>query len=74
VTDEGQVSFWWGSISPSASQISGSYGRLRKTVPAQVFPIRFASDVPIIGGEVSGELPGFLHLEDLRTRRTRAVR
>jgi hypothetical protein len=73
VTDAGQVLFWWGSILPPAAEISRSYQRLGKAAHARVFPIQFSSDVSILGGPIQGELPGFLHLEDWETGRTRVV-
>ena len=53
--------------------LSDSYALLKKTSPAQVFPIKFESDVPIVGGRVVGEVLGFLILEDFKTMRTRVV-
>lgn len=73
VTAEGQVLFWWGSIEPPRSEITGFYHRLGKGSPAQVFPLEFASDVPLIGGPVRGHLPGFLVLEDWGSGRLRVV-
>lgn len=73
ITDDGQVMFWCGVISPSADEIERSYRRLGKSSASQVFPIAFHSDIALVGGEVKGELPGFLILEDFRTGRTRTV-
>lgn len=73
VTGSGQVPFWWGTILPPQEEIARSYQRLGRTSPAHVFPIRFSSDVPIVGGAVSGDVPGFIHLEDWKTGRTRVV-
>jgi hypothetical protein len=74
VTAEGQVLFWWGSILPTAMEVSKSYARLGTTSHTDVFPIQFSSDVPILGGPIEGELPGFLHLEDWKTGRTKVVK
>jgi hypothetical protein len=74
VTGEGQVLFWWGSILPPAAEVSQSYQRLGGTAHSHVFPIQFSSDVPILGGPIEGELPGFLHLEDWKTGRTKVVK
>ncbi len=73
VVGAGQVSFWCGLVSPDPEQIAESYRRLGKSSPAQVFPLRFEADVPLIGGPIRGELPGFLVLEDLDAMRTRIV-
>ena len=69
----GQVSFWCGIVVPPPEHISKSYALLGKASPKQVFPLRFRSDVPLVGGPVSGEVPGFMVLEDFKTRRTRVV-
>jgi hypothetical protein len=73
ITAEGQVLFWWGSIEPPRSDIAASYRRLGKTLPRQVFPLEFSSDVPLIDGPLHGQLPGFLVLEDWQSGRTRIV-
>ena len=74
VTDDGQVLFWWGVIEPGPAELNDLYRRLGKASQSEVFPIRFASDVPIAGGPLLGEVPGFMVLEDLRTNRIRLVR
>jgi hypothetical protein len=63
VTAAGQVAFWHGMHAPTPDEIAESYQRLGKSSPDQVFPIRFESEVDIVGGAVRGELPGFLVLE-----------
>ena len=73
VVPGGQVSFWCGTIAPPPEDIAKSYSLLGKTSPEHVFPLRFESDVPLIGGPVAGEVPGFLILDDLETMRTRVV-
>ena len=73
VVSEGQVSFWCGMIEPEPSVIAESYTRLGKSLGSQVFPLRFESDVLLVGGPVIGELPGFMVLEDFKTMRTRVV-
>ena len=55
VTEAGQVGFWCGMCQPDAAR---SYQLLGRT--ASVFPIRFESAVPLIGGVVTGSIPGFL--------------
>jgi hypothetical protein len=73
VTGAGQVSFWCGILAPEPTYIAESYARLGKSAAAQVFPLRFESDVALIGGSISGELPGFMVLKDFKTMRTRVV-
>ena len=72
VTDRGQVRFWCGTSVPSAKRLAHSYDLLGKE-PKQVFPVHFASDVELVGGPVTGSVPGFLVLEDFQTRRTSTV-
>jgi hypothetical protein len=74
VVEGGQVSFWCGTLAPEPSQVAASYARLGKSSASEVFPVRFESDVELVGGPVAGELPGFLVLEDFRTMRTRVVK
>jgi hypothetical protein len=71
VGSEGQVSFWRGMLALRPEDLSDSYALLGRASPAQVFPIKFESDVPIAGGPVLGEVPGFVILEDFKTMRTR---
>ena len=73
VVPGGQVSFWRGMLELGPEELSTSYALLEKTSPAQVFPIKFESDVSIAGGPVVGEVPGFLILEDFKTMRVRVV-
>ncbi len=70
---KGQVSFWCGMVQPDPARLAESYTVLGKASAAQVFPIRFESDVAFAGGPVSGEVPGFLVLEDFETMRTKVV-
>jgi hypothetical protein len=74
VVDGGQVSFWCGMIAPEPADVSASYARLGKSSASDIFPLRFASDVELVGGPVTGELPGFLVLEDFTTMKTRIVK
>jgi len=69
----GQVSFWRGMLALRPEDLSNSYALLKRASPAQVFPIKFESDVPIAGGPVVRQVPGLLILEDFKTMRTRVV-
>jgi len=69
----GQVSFWYGMMAPEPAHIEQSYARLGKSSPSQVFPLRFNAQVPMVGGPVAGEIPGFLVLEDFSSMRTRVL-
>jgi len=73
VVSGGQVSFWCGMVVPSHDLISSKYALLGKSAPSQVFPLRFESDVTLVGGPIAGEIPGFVVLEDFRTMRTSVV-
>ena len=72
VTDRGQVRLWCGAVAPSSKRLAESYEWLGKDAE-HVFPLRFESDVELVGGPVKGSVPGFLVLEDFQTRRTRTV-
>ena len=74
ITDRGQVVFWCGTLAPSAVEIGASYKRLGKSSATEVFPVKFESTVPIHGGALRGELPGFLVLDDFESMRTRVVK
>ena len=62
VTAKGNVSFWYGRRKPSAELISQAYETLGKE-SAGVFPVRFTSDVEVVGGPVTGTINGFMHGE-----------
>ncbi|HEX4141045.1 MAG TPA: hypothetical protein VHY09_11900 [Candidatus Methylacidiphilales bacterium] len=69
ITPQGQVIFWMGV---SRGDTGPLYQKLGKGA-AQIFPIAFKSDVPLVGGVVFGSIPGFLHLVDLKTGRVEIV-
>jgi hypothetical protein len=73
VVQDGQVSFWCGMVSPTLEHISKSYALLGKASSTHVFPLRFESDVALVGGPIAGDVPGFVVLEDFRTMRTRVI-
>ena len=60
VTDQGTVCFWQGIFAPSQADIAIDFANLGKDSPAQVFPIQFSSEVPLVGGTVHGQIPGFM--------------
>jgi len=59
-TIDGQVPFWCGVVKPSRETLKGFYKLLGRSAD-KVFPILFSSDVELVGGQVSGELEGFLN-------------
>jgi hypothetical protein len=73
VVEGGQVSFWCGMVTPTPEHIATCYALLGRASSAHVFPLRFESDVALVGEPVAGEVPGFLILEDFATMRTRVV-
>lgn len=73
VVPDGQVSFWCGIMEPEPSALAIAYARLGKTSAADVFPLMYESDVPIVGGPIVGTVPGFLVIEDSKTMRTRVI-
>ncbi|XHS80447.1 hypothetical protein ACFJGW_10855 [Burkholderiaceae bacterium UC74_6] len=70
VVADGQVFFWCGMVKPSPEHVSRSYALLGKTSAAEVFPLRFESNVPLACGPILGVVPGFVVLEDFNTMRT----
>lgn len=74
VVPGGQVSFWCGTLAPEPTQIAASYTRLGKSSASEIFPLRFESDVELVGGRVTGEVPGFLVLEDFNVMKTKIVK
>ena len=72
ITDRGQVRFWCGTGAFDSKRLARSYEVLGKDAQ-RVFPLRFESEVEMVGGPVRGSLPGFLILEDFQTRKTRTV-
>ncbi|KAA0225917.1 hypothetical protein FCG40_05485 [Fimbriimonadia bacterium ATM] len=73
VTDGGPVSFWYGVVAPDQAEIAAAYACLGKSSPLEVFPLTYQSEVELVGGPVSGVVPGFLVMEDSETRRTRVI-
>jgi hypothetical protein len=73
ITPRGQVGFWCGLRAPDSTVIEQDYRSLGRQ-PEKVFPVRFQSDIPLSCGELGGEIPGFLVIEDLKTRRIRVVK
>jgi hypothetical protein len=65
VTPEGQVMFWYGMVAPTREVMAEVYRKLGAGA-AGVFPVRYASDVPLATGPISGELAGFYYLVDKR--------
>ena len=61
-------------MSQPPADLDARYARLGKATASEVFPIRFAADVPVVNGPFAGEIEGFMVLDDLRSRRTRALR
>jgi hypothetical protein len=74
ICGKGQISFWCGMLEPKSTEISENYARLGKSSADQVFPLRFKSDVDLIGGSISGELPGFIVLDDFKSMSTRVIK
>jgi hypothetical protein len=62
ITQQGQVPFWCGAFKPTSEELVQNYGRLGRSAE-RVFPLRFTSEVEIVGGPVMGVLNGFLYME-----------
>jgi hypothetical protein len=57
VTAGGQIRFWCGTAVPDAKRLAQSYQLLGKD-PKHVFPVKFESEVELIGGPAQGCMPG----------------
>jgi hypothetical protein len=62
LTERGRVIFGYGYKKPNSESIARNYKILGQP-PAEVFPIKFASDVEIANGISEGILEGFLYFE-----------
>jgi hypothetical protein len=65
ITPQGQVMFWFGAVTPGAEALADIYRKLGAAA-AGVFPVRFASDVPLATGPIQGEIPGFQYIATKR--------
>jgi hypothetical protein len=63
VTERGRVHFCYGASKPGPKIIAQNCRMLNRKA-AQVFPIRFASDVEVLGGITEGTLEGFLYFDE----------
>jgi hypothetical protein len=72
VTERGQVRFWCGTATPGPNRLAQNYELLGKNAE-RVFPVRFESDVELLGGIARGSVAGFLVLTDFQTRKTTTV-
>jgi hypothetical protein len=70
----GPIFFWCGIIAPTPDEISESYKRLNKNAAAEVFPIRFCADVSLVNGPLSGQVPGFLVMDDTKANGIRILK
>lgn len=73
VTDNGQVSFWFGCLKPSRTYIDSSYALLGKRAE-EVFPLSFALDATSNVYEAAGIVQGFLVMEDWDSSEIKIVR
>lgn len=58
ICDTGQVNFWHGIRRPTQNQMMDKLAKLGKQA-AEVFPLRYRSDPVLVGGPISGIIPGF---------------
>ena len=55
--------FWFGRLRPSPESLANAYRRLNADA-AEVFPIRYVTDVPLETGPLDGVIAGFHCLVD----------
>ena len=72
VTAHGNVGFWCGRMSPSPEELAQRYHALGRDA-GHIFPLRFESQVELVGGPVRGTLAGFMVLEDWKTTKFRTL-
>ena len=65
ITPQGQAMFWFGMATPTAETLADVYRKLGADA-AGVFPLRYASDVPLETGPIRGEIPGFQYIAEKR--------
>jgi hypothetical protein len=63
ICDAGQVKFWNGIRRPPQNQMTDELAKLGKQAD-EVFPLRYRSDVELVGGPISGIIPGFGFIEN----------
>jgi hypothetical protein len=68
LTEHGQVMLWYGGIAPRSQTIQDAYDKLGRG-REQVFPLRYASDVTLQTGVVSGSVDGFMHFRSFADQR-----
>ncbi len=71
-TNAGQVRFWFGRLPFQPEEIAKMYSLLGKE-SSSVFPITFRATVAVVGGDVAGQIPGFLRWESLATKRVLVI-
>jgi hypothetical protein len=72
ITERGHVGFWHGMRAPDVKGLAQSYERLGRDA-ARVFPVQVTSNVNLVRAPIRVTIPGFLVLEDFKTRKTRIV-
>lgn len=72
ITAQGQVPFWCGIVTPRAERLARCYQSLGRDA-GSVFPLRFESEVELLGGPVRGSVLGFMVLEDPDSGKVRTV-
>jgi len=58
ICEAGQVNFWYGIRRPTQNQMMDELAKLAKQA-AEVFPLRYRSDVELVSGPISGIIRGF---------------
>ena len=61
ITPLGQVMFWYGALMPTKEILDDAYRKLGADAKG-VFPVRYASEVPLATGTIEGEIAGFHYI------------
>jgi hypothetical protein len=71
VCENDQVNIWRGCSKPTAKEVDDDYRLLGKR-KEEVFPLRFESQIDMVGGPISGTAAGFYAM-DLKTEKISVV-
>ena len=65
ITPQGLVMFWYGALTPVPEMLADAYRKLGADAKG-VFPVRYASEVALATGPITGAIPGFQYLATRR--------
>ena len=66
------MNFWYGAFPPKPDALEADYKLLGKTAE-QLFPVTFRALVEYEGAKLEGEIPAFMHYEQVGSRKVAQV-